>query len=61
VLIRALSHQKELPYPLISDPNRALIAALGAKENGKTRRSHFVFAKGGKLVDKRIPVTPTDR
>ena len=55
------SLQKELPYPLISDPNRLLIAALGAKENGKTKRSHFIFEKGGKLVDKRNPVTPTER
>lgn len=52
--------KKELPYPLISDPDRLLIAALGAKENGKTKRSHFIFEKGGKLVDKRNPVTPTE-
>ncbi|RXW15598.1 hypothetical protein EST38_g10257 [Candolleomyces aberdarensis] len=52
--------KKELPYPLISDPKRSLIAALGAAEGGKTKRSHFVFAKGGKLVDKKIPVKPVD-
>jgi hypothetical protein len=38
-----------------------LIAALGAAEGGKTKRSHFVFAKGGQLVDKKIPVKPADR
>ncbi|KAJ2935969.1 hypothetical protein H1R20_g1125, partial [Candolleomyces eurysporus] len=52
--------QKELPYPLISDPKRVLVAALGAAEGGKTKRSHFVFAKGRKLVDKKIPVKPVD-
>ncbi|KAJ2920947.1 hypothetical protein H1R20_g16147, partial [Candolleomyces eurysporus] len=52
--------KKELPYPLISDPKRTLIAALGAAEGGKTKRSHFVFAQGGKLVDKKIPVKPVD-
>ena len=57
----AFIFQKELPYPLISDPKRSLIAALGAAEGGKTKRSHFVFAKGGKLVDKKIPVKPVDR
>lgn len=53
--------QKELPYPLLSDPKRKLITALGAGERGKTKRSHFIFEKGGKLVDKKIPVKPTER
>jgi len=52
--------KKELPYPLISDPKRVLISALGAGEGGKTKRSHFIFEKGGKLVDKKLPVTPAD-
>ncbi|CAL1710891.1 unnamed protein product [Somion occarium] len=51
---------KSLPYPLLSDPKRILISALGAGEGGKTKRSHFIFEKGGKLVDKRIPVKPAD-
>jgi peroxiredoxin Q/BCP len=38
-----------------------LIAALGAAEGGKTKRSHCVFAKGGKLVDKKIPVKSANR
>ncbi|KAJ2935782.1 hypothetical protein H1R20_g1311, partial [Candolleomyces eurysporus] len=46
--------KKELPYP-------SLIAALGAAEDGKTKRSHFVLRKGGKLVVKKIPVKPVDR
>ena len=53
--------QKELPYPLLSDPKRVLITALGAGEGGKTKRSHFIFEKGGKLVDKKIPVKPAER
>ncbi|KAF8154472.1 thioredoxin-like protein [Crassisporium funariophilum] len=52
--------KKELPYPLISDPKRILITALGAGEGGKTKRSHFIFEKGGKLVQKKLPVTPGD-
>ncbi|PCH38970.1 AhpC-TSA-domain-containing protein [Wolfiporia cocos MD-104 SS10] len=52
--------KKNLPYPLLSDPKRTLISALGAGEGGKTKRSHFVFEKGGKLVDKKIPVKPAD-
>ncbi|KAH9923512.1 AhpC-TSA-domain-containing protein [Fomitopsis serialis] len=52
--------KKELPYPLLSDPQRVLITALGAGEGGKTKRSHFVFEKGGKLVEKKIPVKPAD-
>lgn len=53
--------QKELSYSLISDPNRILISALGAGEGGKTKRSHFIFEQGGKLVDKKVPVKPADR
>lgn len=53
--------QKELPYPLLSDPKRLLIGALGAADGTKTKRSHFVFAKGGKLLDKKMPVKPVDR
>ncbi|KAF8483590.1 thioredoxin-like protein [Russula ochroleuca] len=50
--------KKEFPYPLLSDPDRVLIAALGAKDAGKTKRAHFIFAKGGKLVKKELPVSP---
>ncbi|KZT03598.1 peroxiredoxin Q [Laetiporus sulphureus 93-53] len=52
--------KKNLPYALLSDPKRALITALKANEGGKTKRSHFIFEKGGKLVDKKIPVKPAD-
>ncbi|TFK50473.1 AhpC-TSA-domain-containing protein [Heliocybe sulcata] len=52
--------KKELQYPLLSDPKRVLITALGAGEGGKTKRSHFIFEKGGKLVDKKVPVKPVD-
>jgi peroxiredoxin Q/BCP len=53
--------QKELPYPLLSDRKRVLISALGAGDGGKTKRSHFIFEKGGKLIDKKIPVKAADR
>jgi hypothetical protein len=55
--------QKEFPYPLLSDPDRVLIAALGAGDagSGKTKRGHFIFEKGGKLVEKKLPVSPGDR
>ncbi|KII85686.1 hypothetical protein PLICRDRAFT_116043 [Plicaturopsis crispa FD-325 SS-3] len=52
--------KKELPYPLLSDPKRVLITALGAGEGGKTKRSHFIFEKGGVLVDRKNPVKPAD-
>ncbi|KIM80185.1 hypothetical protein PILCRDRAFT_98016 [Piloderma croceum F 1598] len=52
--------KKELPYPLLSDPKRTLIGALGAADGAKTKRSHFVFSKGGKLLNKTMPVKPAD-
>ncbi|KAG1724711.1 thioredoxin-like protein [Suillus paluster] len=52
--------KKQLPYPLISDPKRSLIGALGAADGNRTKRSHFVFEKGGKLLDKKMPVKPVD-
>ncbi|KAF9002516.1 thioredoxin-like protein [Cyathus striatus] len=52
--------KKNLPYPLISDPKRTLITALGASEGGKTKRSHFIFEKGGKLIEKQLPVKPAN-
>ncbi|KIY68569.1 AhpC-TSA-domain-containing protein [Cylindrobasidium torrendii FP15055 ss-10] len=52
--------KKNLPYGLLSDPKRTLISALGAGAGGKTKRSHFVFEKGGKLVAKKMPVKPAD-
>nr|ADX07332.1 putative peroxiredoxin Q [Flammulina velutipes] len=52
--------KKTLPYSLLSDPKRELISALGAGAGGKTKRSHFIFEKGGKLIDKKIPVKPAD-
>jgi len=54
--------KKEFPYSLLSDPDRVFVAALGAKDPkaGRTKRAHFIFAKGGKLVDKKLPVSPAD-
>ncbi|KAH0828795.1 thioredoxin-like protein [Lanmaoa asiatica] len=52
--------KKQLPYQLLSDPQRTLIGALGAADGNKTKRCHFVFDKGGKLLDKKIPVKPAD-
>ncbi|KIY47736.1 AhpC-TSA-domain-containing protein [Fistulina hepatica ATCC 64428] len=52
--------KKSLPYSLLSDPKRVLITALGAGKGSKTNRSHFIFEKGGKLLDKKMPVKPVD-
>ncbi|KAE9405228.1 hypothetical protein BT96DRAFT_988517 [Gymnopus androsaceus JB14] len=59
--------KKSLPYGLLSDPDRKLISALGANDKGKTKRSHFVFAKAeqgaegkGKLIDKKLGVKPAE-
>jgi len=49
-----------LPYPLLSDPSRTFINVLGAGAGKKTQRSHFIFEKGGKLLDKKLPVKPAD-
>ncbi|KAH9476121.1 Peroxiredoxin bcp1 [Psilocybe cubensis] len=43
-----------------ANPKRTLITALGAGQDGKTKRSHFIFEKGGKLVEKKLPVSPKD-
>jgi len=51
--------KKSLPYPLLSDPKRVLIKALTGSAD-KTPRSHFIFEKGGILVDKKIPVKAAD-
>ena len=53
--------QQALPYSLLSDRQRVLIKALGAADGNKTKRSHFIFEKGGKLVDKKVPVKPVER
>lgn len=55
--------QKEFQYSLLSDPDRVFVTALGAKDlkAGKTKRGHFIFAKGGKLVDKKLPVSSAER
>jgi thioredoxin-dependent peroxiredoxin len=65
-LVNAFGHsschtkQRELPYPLLSDPERKLVKILTGGDV-KTARSHFIFEKGGKLVDKKMPVKPADR
>jgi len=51
--------KKSLPYPLLSDRKRILINALTGSAT-KTPRSHFIFERGGILVDKKIPVKPAD-
>jgi len=52
--------KQSLPYSLLSDKGRVLIKALGAGEGNKTNRSHFIFTKGGKLVEKKLSVKPVD-
>ncbi|KAG2062964.1 peroxiredoxin Q, partial [Suillus decipiens] len=55
--------KKQPPFPLISDPKRSLIGVLGAGDGNKTKRNavmHFVLEKGGKLLDKQMPVKPAD-
>ncbi|KAH7102967.1 AhpC-TSA-domain-containing protein [Auriculariales sp. MPI-PUGE-AT-0066] len=52
--------KKNLQFSFLSDPSRELVKALGALSGKSTKRSHFIFEKGGKLVDKKIPVKPED-
>jgi peroxiredoxin Q/BCP len=51
--------KSELPYPLLSDRKRVLIKALTGSGTS-TARSHFIFEKGGKLIDKKQPVKAKD-
>jgi len=51
--------KKSLPFPLLSDPKRVLIKALTGG-GVKTARSHFIFEKGGKLVEKKMSVKPAE-
>jgi peroxiredoxin Q/BCP len=44
----------------LSDRKRVLIKALTGSGTS-TARSHFIFEKGGKLIDKKQPVKATDR
>ncbi|KAG1890554.1 uncharacterized protein F5891DRAFT_905733, partial [Suillus fuscotomentosus] len=52
--------QTKKQLPLISDPKRSLIGVLEAGDGNKMKCSHFVFEKGGKLLDQRMPVKPVD-
>lgn len=43
--------KQNLPYPLLCDPDRTLIAAIGLKKgDGKTTRGVFVVDKAGKVL-----------
>jgi peroxiredoxin Q/BCP len=54
--------KNNLGYPLLSDPKREFIKAIGAKSGATTKRSHFVFEKvTGKLLNAHIGVKPDDR
>lgn len=47
-----------LQYDLLCDPTKQLIGVLGAKKSPSgIKRSHWIF-KGGKLVEKRIQISP---
>ncbi|EJD40746.1 AhpC-TSA-domain-containing protein [Auricularia subglabra TFB-10046 SS5] len=52
--------KKSLPYSFLSDPKKELITALGAGGGKTAKRSHFVFAKGGALIDRKLPVKPEE-
>ena len=55
---RKFQDAHSLPFDLLSDPKRELIGLLGAKKSPSgTKRSHWVFANG-KLINKRIAVSP---
>lgn len=50
--------KQKLPYSLLSDPNKELIGALGAKKSPSgIKRSHFVFVDGVLKV-KKLGVSP---
>jgi len=48
-------------YTFLCDPGQILLNLLGAsKGKGSNQRSHYVVAKGGKLVDAKYTVSPKD-
>ncbi|GMM30840.1 thioredoxin peroxidase [Martiniozyma asiatica (nom. inval.)] len=52
--------KQELPYDLLCDTNRKLIKLLGCKKAPSgIIRSHFIFVDG-KLVSKRVKISPED-
>ena len=56
------SHVTSKQFQTLLKISVVVLGALGAaNDKPGTTRSHFVFAKGGKLVEKELPVTPTDR
>ncbi|KAG5518500.1 hypothetical protein PMAC_002896 [Pneumocystis sp. 'macacae'] len=57
----AFKTKQNFPYHLLSDPKAELIGALGASKSGfKIARSHWIFNKGGVLLDMKIGVSPKD-
>lgn len=52
--------KKEFQYDLLSDPKKILIDAIGAKNGASITRSHVVIAKGGKVLDIVLKVSPKD-
>ncbi|OSX71956.1 hypothetical protein BU14_0486s0002 [Porphyra umbilicalis] len=50
-----------LAYPLLCDRELALVKAIGAFKTPKNiKRSHIIVAKGGKVLDVRVPIGPED-
>jgi len=50
-----------LAYPLLCDRDLALVKAIGAFKAPKNiKRSHIIVAKGGKVLDVRVPIGPED-
>jgi peroxiredoxin Q/BCP len=66
--LRKWREKQGYPFDLLSDPDHAVLARLGAwgeKTNyGKTYegviRSHWVFGPDGELIDAQIKVSPAD-
>lgn len=48
-------------YTFLCDPGQILLKLLGASKGPKSnQRSHYIVAKGGKLVDAKYTVSPKD-
>lgn len=55
--------KKELPYTLLSDPKKELIKFFGASKTGAGSgiiRSHVFVAKGGRVEQSKIKISPAD-
>lgn len=56
---RQFAEKYELPFTLLADPERSVIAAYGAENEGKTKRISYLLDSEGKIIKAYPNVDPT--